>query len=206
MVRKIFRCIVAIFFVVIFGISVTYADNYGPRSPSSIKSTKQKKAKTIENKTYYTNANIWVEFPRDILSTNFHKGTMIPAGTKVEITYCRRGKIKFMSENEDVAYTFVHARKHSRIKLQEVFGRYFSENNVMAGDGSFHKLTGEEQENVKNGIIDVGMSKDAVLMAYGYPPSHVTPNLSGNVWTYWENRVRRVVVHFKDNNVFEIKK
>lgn len=204
MIQKTFKLFVAIFFVILFGISISHADNYGPKSSSSGKATKQKKVNTIENKTYYTNVNIWVEYPKDIPSTNFHKGTMIPAGTKVEVTYCRRGKIKFTSEG--VTYTLVHSRKHSRIKFQELFDRYFSENDIMAKGGSFSKLTKKEQENVKSGVIDIGMSKDAVLMAYGYPPTHMTPSLSGGAWTYWKSRARRVIVHFKDGKVFKVEK
>jgi len=204
MIQKVFRCIVVFSFVMLFGIFVSHADNFGSRSTDPSKSIKQKRMRDVENKTYYTNINIWVEYPKDILSTNFHRGTMIPAGTKVQITYCRGVKIKFISEDEGVTYTLVHSRRHSSIKLQEVFKRYFSEDDVMARGGSFRKLKKSEKENVKDGVIDIGMSKDAVLIAYGYPPTHVTPSLHSNVWTYWESRARRIIVHFKDDKVFQI--
>ena len=32
------------------------------------------------------------------------------------------------------------------------------------------------------------MSKDAVLMAYGYPPDHKTPKLEDDTWSYWLGR------------------
>lgn len=62
-----------------------------------------------------------------------------------------------------------------------------------------------ERKNIKNGTIAVGMSKDAVVMAYGYPPSHKTPTLDSNMWTYWRDRFRRVFVYFENGKVVNIK-
>lgn len=31
-----------------------------------------------------------------------------------------------------------------------------------------------------------GMRKEAVLMAYGYPPDHRTPSLDGDTWVYFK--------------------
>jgi hypothetical protein len=42
------------------------------------------------------------------------------------------------------------------------------------------------------------MSKDAVVMAYGYPPDHKTPSLKTDLWTYWENRLISITVQFAD--------
>ncbi len=161
-------------------------------------------AKSPKGGIFYTTANMWHEHDKNFLSTNFHLGYMIPAGTKVKILRYGGGKIRFKIEADEKRYTYIHARKHSRIKLKELFNRYFSEENVMAPGGAFSKFTKEEQKNVKEGIIVPGMSKDAVLMAYGYPPTHKTRNLSNNVWTYWESRGGRIVVYFKDDVVSEI--
>jgi hypothetical protein len=49
------------------------------------------------------------------------------------------------------------------------------------------------------------MSKDAVVMAYGYPPSHKIPTLDSNMWTYWRDRFRRVFVYFENGKVVNIK-
>lgn len=39
--------------------------------------------------------NIWVERPDRILSTNYHRGAIIPAGTAVEILRRRGDEIRF---------------------------------------------------------------------------------------------------------------
>ena len=101
-------------------------------------------------------------------------------------------------------FTLVHARKHTTISFRKLFERYFSETDVKSTDGQFSKFTKDEQENIENGTISAGMSKEAVLMAYGYPPSHRTPRLSSNVWNYWKSRYVRVLVSFKDNKIMSI--
>lgn len=204
MIQKVFKFMAVSFFIVFFGLFSVYANNYTHKDSSYSKSIKQKEAKTPEGKTYYTRVNIWYENPEEILSTNFHRGAIIPIGTEVKISRCKRGKICFTDKNEGAVYTLIHAKKHSRIKFQELFERYFSKDNAMIKGGDFYNLTEQERKNIKNGTIAAGMNKDVILAAYGYPPSHVTPDLSSNIWTYWESRVRKIIVHFKDNKVLNI--
>lgn len=185
MIQKFFRFTAVTFFTVLFVFSAFCADN-----PAG--------------KIYYTKVNIWYENPEKILSTNYHRGAIIPVGTKVNILKYNRKIVQFNEKDSGVIFTLVYARKHSRIKLAEIFDRCFSEDNIMSEDGVFYKFTKREQENIENGIVVAGMSKDAVLAAYGYPPSHKTPNLSSNVWNYWKSRYVKVLVSFKDDKVLNI--
>ncbi len=49
-------------------------------------------------------------------------------------------------------------------------------------------LTEYEINAIKAGVIQNGMSKEAVLICYGPPPEHATPNRNSNVWRYWKNK------------------
>ena len=195
---------IVIFIAVSFITCAAYADNFDSKNSSSTKQVRGKLPKVENEGIYYTKTNMWFEHPKNFLSINFHKGMIIPAGTKVKILRCSGAKIRFVDEDNGVTYDYVHSKKHSRIKLKELFSRYFSKENVMAPGGAFSAFTKEEQENIKEGEITMGMSKDAVLMAYGYPPSHKTLNLSSDTWTYWVSRASRVEVYFKDGVVTEI--
>lgn len=148
-----------------------------------------------QGKTYYTKVNIWYETPGRILSTNYHKGGRIPAGTEVKILNYGHGKITFFDAGTGVM-TLWHARRHSRITLDELFNRHFSEENVRAAGGKFEKMTGEEQKNIEAGVVANGMSKDAVVMAYGYPPSHRTPSVKVDRWIYWIGKHTTKIVNF----------
>jgi len=160
-------------------------------------------------KTVYTRANIWYEIktgslPVVIYSTNYHKGTMIPRGSKVKITrYDSRG-IYFTDEKMKLDFYIEIVAKHTRESAPELFKLYFSANDPMAFGGEFGRFDGKEKENIKSGTVSEGMRKNAVLAAYGYPPSHMTPSLEANMWTYWENRFRKIVVTFSGDRVASI--
>jgi len=151
-------------------------------------------------KTYYTKINIWYKYPDKIKSTNNIDGTFLSLGTKVKIVEFDGGKVKFIDTNREQFYTIIFVRKHTPMTSQELFDRYFSENNIMDVNGEFNKFTSKEQEGIKKGRIFPGMSKKAVLMTLGYPPNHKTPNLQGNIWLYWGRRVV-FLVYFRDDVV-----
>ena len=48
------------------------------------------------------------------------------------------------------------------------------------------------------------MSKDAVIVAIGYPPITETTNLDSNLWVYWSGRYNKFNVHFKDGKVSKV--
>lgn len=157
---------------------------------------------TLAGKIYYTSVNIWYENPDKIPSTNYHKGAKLPIGTKVKIISVGDRKIQFVPVDTTVTFTIVQQRKHSKIKLKKLFDRYFSKKSVLDQGDYLHNLT--EKENVNNGTISPGMSKVAVIMAYGYPPSHKTPLLSSDLWHYWHSRFEMVDVYFKNNKLYKI--
>lgn len=163
-------------------------------------------AGSFSGKAYYTRVNIWYERPNDILSTNYHRGVILPVGTKVSIHSINNRRIQFTPDGSGQMFTIVNDKQTNKISIDELFNRYFSVEAVQAGvDGSF-QATEAERENIKDGIITIGMSKKAVLMAYGYPPTHKTPLLTSDIWYYWYARLHRVNVFFKDDKVFKIER
>jgi hypothetical protein len=163
-------------------------------------------ARSESGKTFYVKANIWYEVPEKIFSTNYHKGTIIPVGAKVTIKDTTGKGIVFSDENS-ITFRIIYMRKHNPgVSVWDHFDRYFSETDPMRSGGPFKKFTKAEQDNIRTGVIEEGMSKDAVLMSYGYPPSHRTPSLKGNMWTYWVHRFGKKMVYFQDDKVTRIGK
>ena len=160
-------------------------------------------ADNFSGKTYYTKTNVWYENPNKILSTNYHRGAILPIGTKVEIHSIKGEKIQFTPDGNAQMFTIINDKKTSTISTDELFNRCFSTEEIQVGGGEY-QVTEAERENVKIGTIGLGMSKKAVLMAYGYPPTHKTPVLTSNIWYYWYARVSEVNVFFKDDKVFKI--
>ena len=161
----------------------------------------------LEGKTFYTAANIFYEKPGKIYSTNYHKGKILPAGTKVTVTYAGGREIEFKDE-KDEKFLLILKKKHTSesMTLRKYFDQYFSSESPVRPGGPFAGFTESEQWNIKNGMIEKGMSRAAVLMAYGYPPTHETPDLSADKWAYWIGSLhaKPVYVYFKDDRVYRI--
>ena len=54
----------------------------------------------------------------------------------------------------------------------------------------------EIQDAIFDGRVVKGMTKEQVLIAIGYPPTHRTPGIGANEWTYWANRWRTYKLQF----------
>jgi hypothetical protein len=52
------------------------------------------------------------------------------------------------------------------------------------------------QDAIFEGRVLKGMTKEQVLIAIGYPPTHQTPGVGSNEWTYWTNRWRTYKLQF----------
>ncbi len=152
-------------------------------------------------KTFYTQVNIWFENPKKIYGTNYHVGVIIPVGTKVKITDIRSSKLFFTDIKRGVDYRIINKIKHNNISMTELLNKWFSKNNILSKGGKFSTFSEKEQKAIRAGRIEEGMSREAVLMAYGYPPTIKTPSLDIDRWTYWRNRWITQVADFKDNKV-----
>jgi len=178
---------------------------------SGLSFSEKKYIDSRKGQTYYTKTNIWYTNPEGIPCFTHLKGSILPVGMKVKILHCGERQIKFIMDSElakmdsEVPFCLVHYRKSS-INFKQLFNRYFSKEDVMAEGGAFSKLTIEEQNNVKNGNVSYGMSKEAALMAYGYPPSGWVPNpLLSNFWEYFgKSNIWRKRIYFMDNKVSKI--
>ena len=79
-------------------------------------------------KNYFTKVNIWYEEPGRIYTTNYHRGTIIPMGTKVQLVSINKKEIKFTFDG--VTYAIVYMPKHASQPLEKMFENYFSEKDV----------------------------------------------------------------------------
>ena len=158
----------------------------------------------LQGQIYYTQTNIWFSDLDRGRSNDEHKGSVLSVGSKIKIIKNTGAKIKF-SDESGIVYVMVR-EWGSHIDFETFFNRYFSKENVMAEGGRFSKFTKREQENIKRNTIDYDMSKEAVLMSYGYPPKqkHFISDAKSNQWRYLEESDRKISVYFKDNKIGKI--
>ncbi len=152
----------------------------------------------------YLAHNMWYRSNKFVEAINF-KGmpNFIPAGTQVMQVNVRSDRennyIYFRLAEPPQTYfrLFINARYqtngHDELTLQELHNRMFTEK-------TFDQLTAgfssDEIENIRNGTIQQGMSKEAVLVSWGYPPLHQTPSIESDQWFYWKMRPIKTLCQF----------
>jgi len=149
-------------------------------------------------KTYYTKVNIWYETAQ-ISSVNYHRGSFIPVGTKVVISNLHLGGITFKFGRDEAEFT-ISKSLHTPISRDDLFGHYFSPGNPLESE-SYLKFSQSEKENIKKGKISAGMSKDAAIMAYGYPSGQAKEDTDADTWTYAKSHFRKLSVTFSHGKV-----
>ena len=148
----------------------------------------------------YTAYNIWRLRTYLMRCINYKYGNdFIPAGTKVsdaKITPDANGnpRISFVTADDKRKYgIYFTNRWHPGHTIEDY-------KNYMFTTKTFEELTAGMSEReisaIKGGIIVDGMSKEAVLAAYGRPPEHRTPNLQRSIWYYWRNKFKHFEVCF----------
>jgi hypothetical protein len=66
-------------------------------------------------------------------------------------------------------------------------------------------LNAQDQEGIAAGRAIVGMTKQGVMIALGYPAKHRTPSTDLNTWIYWRGRFNVLTVNFgQDGKVASI--
>lgn len=157
---------------------------------------------STEGQTLYTQTNIWYEKPMKILPL-FHKGAMLPVGTKITLGDMNSKALKFT--REDGMQFRIYTRKYYQMTGPEMAELLFGKSNPMTKGGKFHKFSKMERQQIKLGQIKKGMSRQAVIMAYGYPPRHVNPSIEADTWQLWKSRWDRMIINFENNKVSHIK-
>jgi len=151
---------------------------------------------------FYTQVNLWVEYPKPMPTTNYHVGEIVPIGSKVKMSAvaprAAARDIVFVYNGRE--FTIRMEPKHTKVGIDALKARTFGATNPLESE-TFKALAEEEQTAVKAGRVVVGMTKPAVLMAYGYPPEHETPTTEGNFWKFWYNRFTTRTVTFTDGKV-----
>lgn len=147
-----------------------------------------------EDKTFYLGHNVWFEQPIKIPTTNYHKGMILKVGSQATITRVTDRTADFSVEG--ATYRLVYVRNHhANVSIADVIKRTFLSENPLKSS-KYRSFSKSEKANIKDGTIEKGMSKDAVIMAYGYPPDHRTPSINNNIWTYWMHRFKTTVLRF----------
>jgi hypothetical protein len=59
------------------------------------------------------------------------------------------------------------------------------------------------RDAVHRGTVINGMTRQQVIVAVGYPPTHRTPSLDANLWHHWQSRAGRFEVYWGQDGTVE---
>jgi len=134
------------------------------------------------------------------LTTNYRTGTLVPINTKVRIVSTGSKDIKIELAEGGQAIEISNVANYSGQDINGILGRMFSPAPI-----DLSRFSDQERRLILAGQVDAGMSREAVILALGYPPSHKTPSLEGDAWTYWRNRFVTFVVEFENGKVARVR-
>jgi hypothetical protein len=160
----------------------------------------------------YTAYNIWYELGKEnaLWCINYKRGEMIPAGTEVtDVKIVEPESGRFLGGTDRaISFRTVENGKeflvnfkpgfHPDLTIEDYMDKMFTSKNF---DELTAGMSEYEIDAIKEGKVKVRMSKDAILVSYGYPPEHRTPSLKEDEWLYWMTRFQTKDIHFDENGM-----
>ena len=143
-----------------------------------------------------TLTNLHPDDPRSrLFAVNYQQAGLIPVCSPVTLVERNAKRLVFRVDATGRTYEYYH---HELIR--EPFGdhlaRYFG---TACPRKAIDALPELDRQGITHGKPFVGMSKQGVIFAMGYPPPHATVSLEANRWIYWTNRFNKLAVLFDDN-------
>ena len=169
---------------------IVYPDSVGK---TSIKPTEK----------LYTAYNIWYNHQGNLVPIINYKlygnqpGNLLPAGTRITNFDVDIYGLSFKAEGKSFSFSF-NSGWHPGQTIESYAKR-------MVTAKTFKKLTAgmteKEINGVRRGAPIAGMSKDEVIIAFGYPPEHHTKTLKLNRWKFWISRATTMIICFDKNEI-----
>ncbi|MGH8475638.1 MAG: hypothetical protein ACRER2_07690 [Methylococcales bacterium] len=149
--------------------------------------------------SFYTQVGMFYEKGR-YRTTNYGVGTFIPVNTEVKLVEFGEKTLTVEVAQTGDSILVENVPRFTGWTMAEAFETLFATEKV-----SLFKFDAQERKNIEQGSIQPGMSKAAVIVARGYPPSHETPSLERDQWKFWKNRWDTIIVSFRNDRVVDIK-
>ncbi|MFB1484184.1 hypothetical protein [Corallococcus sp. RDP092CA] len=154
----------------------------------------------VEKTYYHATANFHFE-DGTVSWVNYLKGPIIPFNAKVEVLDKGSSSVKFKVLDSGAELEFENDSR-SGSDTWKLFQAAFALEDQAA---RMEALSPEDRRRVSASEVELGMSREAVRMAWGPPPPHETPSFHSSTWTYWKSKATKVRVKFdKDDKVAAI--
>ncbi len=126
---------------------------------------------------------------------------IIPAGSPIVIEKKNRKQFLFLSQKNNIEVEFEFHEPRMGMSVDQYIDLITSPSPV-----SLSKLSKQDRHGVEEGKASIGMTKEGVLAALGYPAAHRTPSLDADEWVYWTNRFKSIAVDFENGKVRQVRR
>jgi len=135
-----------------------------------------------EQAPIYTRYNLWYTDPMHMDTLNMLKGEILPFGTEVEITSASDREICFTTVADKRKFRIKFTSDYRMMSAEDYLRELFSMKNESDLTVGVHPLT---VEKLKAGIVEKGMTRQEVELAFGPPCAFRTPSPRLDTWCYW---------------------
>ncbi len=163
----------------------------------------ESRSKFLIDEVVYLKANIHYQAKGDDNETSYacwvgpiggHK--IMPVNTPVKIKKWGRENFKILSILDDVEIEFEFNRERMKMPRDEYLKYIISSVQV-----PLERFSDLDRKGIMEGKAYIGMTKEGVFTALGYPPTHRTPSLKSNTWVYWRDPRRTTSVTFDQEGI-----
>ncbi|MBO4647789.1 MAG: hypothetical protein J5806_06485 [Lentisphaeria bacterium] len=144
----------------------------------------------------YTTFNLWYDAKGVATSANIQKGTILPFGTEIEFIDANTDRIRFRRVSDRKEFTLKYDVDRSLIPIELYIRRLFGFRTEKELTLGVRPLI---YEKIRRGVVEKGMTRQEVLLAFGPPPAMRTPSETVDTWIFWtDDGVTRRVIFFGD--------
>ncbi len=164
----------------------------------------------LDNQVRYLCCNLHYDKP-EITDMNYLRGKVIPFGTRVQIRQVDADRVEFQTPGHP-PIRLVLKQGVGELTMDQYLDRVFLVDDPYARlpklpeDGKAAAEVDKIRRMMEEGDVTVGMTRDQVLTAIGYPPAHRTPHLDAAMWTYWVDPEDTFEVYFEGDRVSRVQR
>jgi hypothetical protein len=180
-----------------FGLAAMIAVLVGCSHPGAPASTELATAPKM-----YTQTNLHTDPGKGLIYTaNYQLAGLIPRCTEVAMGERYSREVAFTVVASGAHYLYRLSPNLTPEGLEANVAKYFAST---CDSTATRNMTEIDQKGILAGKATVGMSKQAVLFANGYPPMGDTPDIKSDRWHYWTNKYSSFIVIFTNGLVTSI--
>jgi hypothetical protein len=122
---------------------------------------------------------------------------VIPVNSVVDVEY---GRTRFYIIEKSTGRKLV--MEYNEDKMQMGIDQYLKY-IVSPSPVGLETFSEVDRKGIAGGKAYMGMSKNGVRIALGYPARHRTPSLDSNAWVYWRGRFGTLTIYFDNTEKVE---